>query len=411
MSYSLPKQPSLEHLKKSAKRILAAQRNGDPRCCKLLRSLRRFAEATDAEILAARLNLADAQFLVATFYGFASWDQLRKRVGGHRVTSPNSLETVLSRCRHEIPEYAAAGVPLGVVAALNHAGVAIDFVEFVAATGWAFSFAYRYDDISPAYLAVCGKPGRNGPMEVFAFLPEKLGFGYEMAPTQEPELLWRFVAKHVDDGTPIMSEHMDGGLISGYQEIDGRRQLYFDGTVGWGWLDVDDLQPHGVYVLVAQHPPLPREQILRLSLRRAVEIGSAHTWQGTLQGLAALQAYLSDVGDASKSFANCEEWFCWATFQRLMARRCGELWLRSVAKKTFGKGRDLVLTAGKRYGEAFEHYDRYLAELRLEPTPADLHERSRTPERIAVITRLLQEGITAEAAGLDALAQAVAMLD
>jgi hypothetical protein len=38
--------------------------------------------------------------------------------------------------------------------------------------------------------------------------------------------------------------------------------------------------------------------------------------------LAALRAYLSDVADSSKSLAKCEEWFCWAAFQRLMARRC-----------------------------------------------------------------------------------------
>jgi len=412
MTHSLPKQPSLEHLKKSAKRLLAAQRNGDPRCCTLLRSLRRFAEASDGEILAARLKLADAQFLVTTHYGFASWDQLREQVSTHRVTNLNSLEAVLLRSRHEIPEYAGAGVPMAVVAALNHAGVAVDCVEFVAATGWAFSFAYRYDDISPAYLAVRGKPGRNGPMEVFAFLPEKLGFGYEMAPTQQPEVLWDFVIKHVDGGTPIMSEHMDGGLITGYHELNGRRQLYFDGTVGSGWLDVvDGLQPHGVYVLVAQRPPLPPEQIVRLSLRRAVEIGSAHTWQGTPQGLAALRAYLGDVGDASKSFADCEEWFCWATFQRLMARRCCELWLRSVAEKLPGKRQDFVLAAAKQYGEAFVYYNRFLAEMRREQTPGDLRERARTPERIAVITPLLQGSTTAEAAGLDALRKAVAMLE
>ena len=125
-------------------------------------------------------------------------------------------------------------------------------------------------------MAVRGNPESDGPFEVFAFLPDRFGFGYESVLTEDHDALWRFVKKHVDAGTPIMSEHLDGGLITGYREDDAERRLYFDGTVGAGWLRVGALQPHAVYVLEKQRGAMPRETITRQALRRAVEKGSPH---------------------------------------------------------------------------------------------------------------------------------------
>jgi len=412
MTGSLPRHPSLEHLRKQAKQLLAAQRHGDGRCCGFLRRLRRFSEASEADILAARVTLAEAQFVIALHYGFSGWEQLRRHVRSRRNTDANSLEAVMLRCEQEIPEYAAAGVPLAVVAALNHAGIEIDFMEFAAASGWAFSFAYRYDDISPAFMAVRGRPESDGPLEVFAFLPGHLGFGYDMALTRDADALWDFVKKYSDAGTPIMSEHLDGGLITGYREVDGKRQLYFDGTVMPGWIDVGDLNPYAVYVLVKQRDALPREQITRLALKRAVFKGSAHDWHETRQGMAALRAYLADVRDPARDFASTGEWFCWAAFERLMARRCCAVWLQSAAEQLAGEARDRTLTAAGHYEQAFEHYERYRSEVSAgEPTPRSLQERARAPQRIATIAPLLERAIAAERDGLAALERAVGPLE
>ena len=408
MSPTLPKHPNLDHLKKSAKQLLAAQRDGDAGCCQFLRRLRRFSDASDSDILAARVTLKDTQYLVALFYGFESWDKLRRYVQAPKTTNANSIEAVVLRSRVEIPEYAGPGVPLAITAALNHAGVEIEFMEFAAASGWAFSFAYHYADASPAHMAVRGNPAADGPLEVFAALPDQLGFGYDHAPTAGHDALWRFAKEHVDAGTPIMSEHLDGGLITGYRDDGGDRRLYFDGTVGAGWLGVGDLQPHAVYVFERQRGPLPRETITRQALRRAVEKGSPHVWREIPQGLAGLRAYLADVGDLEKDFAETEEWFCWAAFERLMARRCCELWLRSVAEQFTGRASDLLSGAAERYGKAFELYDAYRLEVRGgEPTPPSLHDRVRASRRIAVIEPLLAKGIAAEAEGLEVLKCAV----
>lgn len=409
MSSSLPAHPSLEHLKKSAKQLLAAQRQGAVQCCRFLRGLHRFADATDEEILAASMKLAEAQLVVAMHFGFRSWADLKHDIESRPTEDDHSLHAVERRSREEIPEYAGAGVPLCVVAALNRAGVDMDFMDFAAASGWAFSFGYRYDDVSPAHMAIRGDPASDGPFEVFAFLPLQLGFDYEMALTRDdPDALWSFVQGQVDAGIAVMSEHMDGGLIIAYREKSGRRQFFFDGTVMPGWLDADSLQPHAVYSLVKRRDAASAGEIRRLALERAVAKGSPHEWRGIPQGAAALRSYLADVSDATRDFAETEEWFCWATFERLMARRCVEVWLRRSAEHVDRNARTHVLAAADGYGEAFRCYDRYLSAVRgPRPHAQSLRERARTPERIAVIAEVLEQGIDAETAGLGALARAV----
>ena len=77
MTKSLPERPSLEHLKQEAKALLKSFRNGAPECLPILRNLTRFAEKSDAEVLASELALADVQYALALEYGFESWDKLR----------------------------------------------------------------------------------------------------------------------------------------------------------------------------------------------------------------------------------------------------------------------------------------------------------------------------------------------
>jgi len=71
------------------------------------------------------------------------------------------------------------------------------------------------------------------------------------------------------------------------------------------------------------------------------------------QGRAALRTYLADVSDETKDFSKTEEWFCWAAFERLMARRCCEVWLRSTAKSLPKEVRTLLLSSAESYGNTF----------------------------------------------------------
>ena len=82
MTPSLPSHPSIEYLKKQAKSVHKAHKAGDPSCCEVLRKLKRFAGATDADILAADAPLKEVQFALAMHYDFDSWGALKKHLLG-----------------------------------------------------------------------------------------------------------------------------------------------------------------------------------------------------------------------------------------------------------------------------------------------------------------------------------------
>ena len=74
-SQTLPPQPSLEQLKKQAKTLLKAHQSGNHETISRLRSMvPKLALASDAEILAAKFSLLDAQFVIAREYGYDSWN-------------------------------------------------------------------------------------------------------------------------------------------------------------------------------------------------------------------------------------------------------------------------------------------------------------------------------------------------
>ena len=59
---------------------MKAQQASDPAVCPTLRRLNRFANAPDADILAAEVSLAEVQYALAMEYGFQSWAQLKRHV-------------------------------------------------------------------------------------------------------------------------------------------------------------------------------------------------------------------------------------------------------------------------------------------------------------------------------------------
>ncbi|MCC7204059.1 MAG: ankyrin repeat domain-containing protein [Phycisphaeraceae bacterium] len=81
MSPSLPARPNLEHLRKQAKALLKACRQGDPQATARLRdTVPRLAGLSDDELRRADVALHDAQLAVARVHGFKSWSALHDRV-------------------------------------------------------------------------------------------------------------------------------------------------------------------------------------------------------------------------------------------------------------------------------------------------------------------------------------------
>lgn len=325
----------------------------------------------------------------------------------HEVMPGTLVRLAAERFIDDPPRYLPAGVPLAHVQALNHARRRIGFDEFAACSGWAFSFGYGYDGLQSAFMAVGGDPKGDGPYEVFRWLTERLGFSYEGVSIAEADQFWRFVTSNVDASRPILSEHLDGGLICGYRELNGTRELWFDGPVGRGWHKREALQPNWVYVLRRTGRAMARKRLYRAALRRAIQKASPHEYDGLPQGLAALEAYRNDIADAGKSFEGRGDWFCWAAFERLSGRLCCARWLLTAADILGGGAREPLLAAARHYQRAFDLYERYRAETKAgEPTDLSLEARARTPERIAAIVPVLEAAIAEERQALGAMTRA-----
>jgi len=81
MSKQLPPNPSLEQLKKQAKSLLKLQQAADSEALTRIReNHRRWRNLSEKQVAAARFALADAQLVIASEYGFASWSKLQSHV-------------------------------------------------------------------------------------------------------------------------------------------------------------------------------------------------------------------------------------------------------------------------------------------------------------------------------------------
>ena len=111
MTASLPPKANLEQLRKQAKDILKAHRNGDPSCCAVLRHLHRFGDRPNDEILSANVGLQEVQFALAMDHGFNSWTALKDAVeaslGLEAVTDQD--DALVAAMREQLGDVSLAG--------------------------------------------------------------------------------------------------------------------------------------------------------------------------------------------------------------------------------------------------------------------------------------------------------------
>ena len=81
MSKQLPSRPSLEQLRKQAKSLLRSQQAAEPGALTRIReSHPRWRGLSDEQTSTSPFTLADAQLVIASEYGFASWSRLQSHI-------------------------------------------------------------------------------------------------------------------------------------------------------------------------------------------------------------------------------------------------------------------------------------------------------------------------------------------
>jgi hypothetical protein len=140
MSRLLPIRPDLEHLKNEARSLLKAHDAGDRSACPVLRKLRRFANAADADVLAAAVALSEAQFALALEYGFRNWEELRRVVLRARPAEGSQEPPRTHALRLPDPPPGGDGnrFTRGYQMAFSYCGVACDYDTVAGDSGLAF---------------------------------------------------------------------------------------------------------------------------------------------------------------------------------------------------------------------------------------------------------------------------------
>ncbi len=96
MSRQLPPRPSIEQFRKQAKSLLKRQRAADAEALTRIReSHPRWRKLSEQQLAALPFTLADAQLVIASEYGFASWSKLQSHVKTLEAASATA-ETVAS---------------------------------------------------------------------------------------------------------------------------------------------------------------------------------------------------------------------------------------------------------------------------------------------------------------------------
>jgi hypothetical protein len=220
MSRTLPVSPSLEYLHNEAKAFLRRQRQGDATVCPVLRRLSRFGSAPDAEILAARVSLAEVQYALAMEYGFDSWAKLKRHVEA-QAPRPQLRRGQGSAWIEGLPVLAwGHGKDCTFIGALKAALRVTDepytYADLMALSGVAFRVRTREDlcpssavaELPDEYNAIRQATGWN--------LPTEVQFGQE---GWQPAVVQKIVAS-IDAGLPVLAynDHMDIGVVYGYEQ-------------------------------------------------------------------------------------------------------------------------------------------------------------------------------------------------
>jgi hypothetical protein len=307
MSRILPVQPSLEHLRKEAKALRKSHQGGDAAVCPTLRRLHRFAQAADADILAADVTLAEVQFALALDYGFASWPALKAHVTGHNraagvrrengrvwvdgvpalawgtdreCTFPGAMEAAL----------AVTDAPMSYADLMGYSALAFRVRWYQGETGQRWCPSSCVGEFAEPIQAV----GQVSGWTFRAYWP----WG---ATAEEKAALAPEIVASVDAGRPVLVYDAGVNVAVAYGYEDGGSRLLVKQYGSDVCLPAGEIGPM-VLLLAERQQPLPAREALRQGLTTA-----AHNWRTEreahqhgcyLLGDAALRGWAHDLGHA-----------------------------------------------------------------------------------------------------------------
>jgi ankyrin repeat protein len=139
-SEKLPQKPSLRQLRNQAKNLLRTLQAGEPDAIRRIgESHPRFSDSSAADIAAAEIVLADAQFVIARELGFDSWPRLKKHCDSlsrpatnmHRLVIEGNMQAMqeaVARDPESVNEPNESGLSPLYTAAVCHNPQAINFL-------------------------------------------------------------------------------------------------------------------------------------------------------------------------------------------------------------------------------------------------------------------------------------------
>ena len=213
MPSSLPDSPSLEFLRKQAKDVHKAHRNGDPSCCNILRNLRQFAGQSDADILAAGLSLSEAQFALAMDYGFKDWTAMRDEVAA-MAQSPMQDECLLDGAVSAYDDlrgrYPCTHCHISTQYVCMHAsGWDIDFETLMTVSGAGLVFAYDPTTWQAKYA--------HTALPLDQRIADATGFGWDWTAFQNEHEAWSLITDAIDSGRAVRAHFWEDLVFAGYR--------------------------------------------------------------------------------------------------------------------------------------------------------------------------------------------------
>jgi len=295
----LPVRPDLDQLKHQAKSLTKAQRRGDTDACTVLRHLRRFAAASDADILAADVHLHEAQYALALDYGFPSWYALRTHVLAQtRIPVTATLQrdgerVWLDGVKGWHVSEKQISVHAAMEAVLRAAGEEMSYDYLVGVSGLAFRLQVHFDGgfcpsaPHPANGFECLELARAASPLQMEFLN-----AYQVEGADRTAVLDKVKAS-IDRGIPVQYGSEEDGVVVGYQ---GAELLCLHPYKDYKTPFEETEWPWGFCVYPAKKAEAPDRHALAIaSLRQAVAMAHEPSRDGNWVGFRAWEQYIRNL--------------------------------------------------------------------------------------------------------------------